>query len=163
MSYRDFEEFLESFNETGVRYLVVGAHAVAFHARPRATKDLDLFIDPTRDNAERVLAAIRIFFGGSDLGLSVDDLLDPDAIVQLGVAPIRIDLLCSLSGIRFEEAWRNRAEGAFGGVKTQFLSLNDLACVGARLGNRLPLQPAQHQVGRGETWPLAEVVRARRQ
>lgn len=79
MSYRDFEEFLESFNETGARYLVVGAHAVAFHARPRATKDLDLFIDPAPDNVERVLAGIRRFFGGSDLGISVDDLTDPDA------------------------------------------------------------------------------------
>lgn len=127
MSYRDFEEFLESFNENGVRYLVVGAHAVAFHARPRATKDLDLFLDPARINVQRALDAIRGFFGGADLGLSVEDLSDPDAVVQLGVAPIRIDLLCSLSGIdSFEEAWRNRAEGRFGRVATWFLSLDDL-------------------------------------
>ena len=127
MSYRDFEEFLESFNETGVRYLVVGAHAVAFHARPRATKDLDLFIDPTPDNVERALEAIRHFFGGSDLGLSIEDLTDPDAIVQLGVAPVRIDLLCSLSGVgSFKDAWKNRAEGNFGQVRAWFLSLDDL-------------------------------------
>jgi hypothetical protein len=127
MSYRDFEEFLESFHETGVRYLVVGAHAVAFHARPRATKDLDLLIDPSPDNVERVLQAIRRFFGGSDLGLCVEDLTDPDAVVQLGVAPVRIDLLCSLSGVAgFQAVWENRVEGRFGNVRASFLSLDDL-------------------------------------
>lgn len=127
MSYRDFEEFLESFHETGARYLIIGAHAVAFHARPRATKDLDLFIDPTPDNAERVLEAIRHFFGGSDLGLTTEDLTDTDAVVQLGVAPVRIDLLCSLSGVHsFAEAWKNRQQGSFGRVRAHFLSLDDL-------------------------------------
>ena len=71
----DYEEFLESLNAHGVRYLIVGAHAVAFHGHPRATKDLDVFIEATHDNAERTLSAIREFFGGSDASLSVADLI----------------------------------------------------------------------------------------
>jgi predicted nucleotidyltransferase len=101
----DYEEFVESLNQSGARYLIVGAHAVAFHARPRATKDLDIFIEPTPENAERVLAAIRQFLG-TDLGLDAQDLSTPGQIVQIGVAPSRIDLLSRLAGIEtFQAAW----------------------------------------------------------
>src|SRR3990172_11244958 len=93
MASPDYEEFIAALNENGVRYLVVGAHAVAFHARPRATKDLDILLDPTPTNARNVLAALREFFGGADLGYKVEDLTAPDWIIQLGVAPVRIDLL----------------------------------------------------------------------
>lgn len=127
MRSRDYEEFLESLNAHDVRYLVVGAHAVAFHARPRATKDLDILIEPTAENARRTLAAIRDFFGGSDLGLDAADLVKPDTVIQLGVAPSRIDLLASLAAIRdFQPAWENRAPGRFGDVPTQYISLADL-------------------------------------
>lgn len=127
MRYRDFEEFLASCNAHGVRYLVVGAHAVAFHARPRATKDLDVYVDPTAENAERLLTAIRDFFGGADLGFTVEDVTELDTVLQLGVAPVRIDLLSSLSGIEsFEQAWRQREDGAYGSVDTHYLSLDDL-------------------------------------
>jgi predicted nucleotidyltransferase len=126
MPERDYEEFLESLNANGVRYLIAGAHAVAFHARPRATKDLDIFHDPSADAAERLLAAIRAFFGGGDLGFKPSDLVDPDLIVQLGVAPIRIDLLSAVEGVpSFEQAWRNRVAGKYGGVETHYLSLED--------------------------------------
>ncbi len=123
----EYEEFLESFNAHGVKYLVVGAHAVAFHARPRATKDLDLFIAPTADNAARALAALRDLFGGFDLGVTEVDLTTPGRIVQLGIAPARIDLLASLSGIPdFEEAWERRIEARFGASRAPYLSLDDL-------------------------------------
>ncbi len=132
MRYRDFEEFLESLNAHGARYLVVGAHAVAFHARPRATKDLDVYVDPGRGNAERVLAAIRHFFGGADLGFTVKDLTELDSFVQLGVAPIRIDLIKSLSGVGcFETAWGRRVDAGYGQVPTHYLSLDDLIANGA--------------------------------
>ena len=68
MPSRDFEEFIAALNAHGVRYLIVGAHAVAFHARPRATRDLDVLIKPTSSNARRTLAALREFLGGSDMG-----------------------------------------------------------------------------------------------
>ncbi|MEW6356737.1 MAG: nucleotidyltransferase [Planctomycetota bacterium] len=127
MAPSDYEEFLESLNANGVRYLIVGAHAVAHHARPRATKDLDIFHDGSPDAARRILTAIKEFFGGADLGFSVDDLTDPNVIVQLGVAPVRIDLLSSLSGVPdFEEAWNRRADAKYAHVETQYLSLDDL-------------------------------------
>jgi hypothetical protein len=126
MSSRDYEEFLESFNSHGVRYLIVGAHAVAFHARPRATKDLDLLIDPSPENGLAALEAIRAFLG-TDLGLSADDLTDAGSIVQLGVAPSRIDILARLSSaIDFDTAWQSRADGRFATVPTQYLALDDL-------------------------------------
>ncbi len=127
MKSREYEEFLESLNGHAVRYLVVGAHAVAFHARPRATKDLDILIEPTLENAERTLAAIRDFFGGSDLGLTAEDVVEPDSIIQLGIAPSRIDLLSSLAGgSDFDSLWQARSRARFGSVDTQYLSLDDL-------------------------------------
>lgn len=127
MRYRDFEEFLASCNAHGVRYLVVGAHAVAFHAHPRATKDLDVYVEPTAENAERLLGAIRDFFGGAELGFTVDDVTNPDTILQLGVAPVRIDLLSSLAGVEsFERAWQRREDARYGSVDTHYMSLDDL-------------------------------------
>lgn len=126
MRSRDYEEFIESLNQLDVRYLIVGAHAVAFHARPRATKDLDVFIEPTSENAERVLDAIRQFLG-ADLGIKPRDLSTPGRIVQLGVAPTRIDLMSRLSGIPdFESVWQRRVDDVFGDIPTHYLSLEDL-------------------------------------
>jgi predicted nucleotidyltransferase len=126
MKSRDYEEFAESLNASGARYLIIGAHAVAFHARPRATKDFDVFIEPTPDNAERVLTALRDFLG-SDLGLKVEDLTAPGRIVQLGVAPSRIDLLSRLASLRdFASAWESRVDAKFGDVDAHYLSLDDL-------------------------------------
>ena len=92
----DAEDFRFWFEELSpaqrVRYLLIGAHAVALHARPRATKDLDVLLDPAPPNLRRTLVALSAFFGGADLGYSVEDLADPDAIIQLGLAPVRIDL-----------------------------------------------------------------------
>ncbi len=126
MSSRDYEEFLESFNNHGVRYLIVGAHAVAFHAQPRATKDLDLLIDQSPENGRAALEAIRTFLG-TDLGLSLDDLIETGSIVQLGVAPSRIDILAQLShATDFDTVWQARAVGRFANVPTQYLGLDDL-------------------------------------
>jgi len=124
---QDFEELLESFNAAGVRYLVGGAHALALHARPRATEDLDLFVDPTKTNARRVLEALRSFFGGSVPSyISVDALLDPDSILQLGVAPVRVDILSSLATTSFRRAYNRRVHAAFGSVPADYLSREDL-------------------------------------
>jgi len=126
MPSRDYEEFIAALNAHGVRYLVVGAHAVAFHGRPRATKDLDLLLDPSPENAAGTLAALREFFG-TDLGYSIDDLTDPGWFIQLGVAPVRIDLLTSLSGVPdFNTLWEHRVQGEFGGVPTAYVALDDL-------------------------------------
>jgi len=131
---RDYEEFVESLNQSGVRYLIVGAHAVAFHARPRATKDFDLLIDPTGENAERVLRAIRQFLG-TDLGLTREDLSTPGRVVQLGVAPSRIDLMAQISGIEdFQRAWERRVDAVFSDVPAHYLCLEDLIQAKASAG-----------------------------
>lgn len=127
MAFRDYEEFIAALDAHGVKYLLIGAHAVALHARPRATKDLDVLLDPAPRNLRRALQALRAFFGGADLGYSVQDLADPDAIIQLGVAPVRIDLTTAIPGCPdFGAAWARRADAAFGGVTAHFLGLDDL-------------------------------------
>jgi len=127
MAQQDYEEFFELLNANGVKFLIIGAHAVAFYARPRATKDIDILHEATKESAVGILKAIRAFLGGYDLGLTIDDLCNPDLIVQLGVAPVRIDLMCSLSGIgSFEDAWSKRTTGKYGETNVSYISLNDL-------------------------------------
>jgi len=127
MPHRDYEEFIASLNANRVRFLIVGAHALGFHARPRATKDLDIFYDPTPENCLRLFTAIRSFFGGASAGVAVEDLANPSNIIQLGVSPVRIDLLGSLSGIRdFESVWQRRIQAQYGDVEAGYLSLDDL-------------------------------------
>jgi len=127
MAFQDFEEFIAALNDHRVRYLICGAHAVAFHAQPRATKDLDVLIDPEPGNAGRALQAMRSFFGGADLGYSVSDFADPQWVIQLGVAPVRIDLLTSLAGVPdFEVAWNGRVDARFGAVDAHYLGLDTL-------------------------------------
>ena len=124
---QDFEELLESLNARKVRYLIGGAHALAFHARPRATKDLDLFVAPTRANAERFIDALSDFFGGpAPSYVSIKTLLDPNLIVQLGVAPVRVDVLSHFGTLTFAEAWRARADAKFGAVDAHYLGRDQL-------------------------------------
>jgi predicted nucleotidyltransferase len=122
---RDFVEMLSAFSASGVEYLVVGAHALAVHARPRATGDLDLWIRPTPDNAQRVMSALRNF--GAPLGgVSQRDLEIPEQVLQLGVVPNRIDLLTSITGVHFESAWPRRHEVSIEGVQVPILGREDL-------------------------------------
>lgn len=119
---QDFEELLASFHSRSVRYLIGGAHALALHGRPRATKDLDLFIDPTRTNAERTVRALGDFFGGrAPSYVSVEALIDRASIVQLGVAPIRVDLISTFGTLTFRQAWAKRVDAHFGKVPAHFL------------------------------------------
>jgi hypothetical protein len=124
---QDFEELLASLNARRARYLLGGAHALAFHARPRATKDLDLFIAPTRPNARRFIEALRDFFGCDPPSyVTAEALLDPDVILQLGVAPVRIDVLSHFATVTFAEAWRARVDARFGAVPAHYLGKEHL-------------------------------------
>lgn len=115
MESRDYEEFIASFNARGVRYLVVGALAVTLHTRSRAIRDLGSLVGPTPANGRRVLAALRDFFAGADLGYLVGSILDPGSSLQLGVAPVRIDLISVIPGLKsLGAAWKNRVDGRFG-------------------------------------------------
>lgn len=118
----DFREFLEALNTHRVRYLVAGGFALAAHGHPRYTKDLDIWVEVSEDNAAKLLAALNDFGMGS-LGLSVADFLTEDIVIQLGYEPNRIDLLTGLSGVRFNEAYPRRMLANLADVETAVLDV----------------------------------------
>jgi hypothetical protein len=125
MLSKDFKEFIELLNEHKVRYLVVGGYAVAFHGHPRYTKDLDVWIDLSPENADNIIKALEKFGFGS-LGLKPEDFLEIDQIVQLGYPPNRIDILTTLKKIKFEDCYTARVEVEIQGVKINFIDLENL-------------------------------------
>lgn len=121
----DFKELLLAFNANSVEYLVVGAHALAAYGHVRATKDLDVWVSPTRENAGRVLKALSDF--GAPLGdLTIEDLSKPGTIFQIGVPPLRIDVITAIDGVDFAGAWPDRFETRFGTVPAFVISRRDL-------------------------------------
>jgi hypothetical protein len=104
---RDFSEMLSALSDAGAEYILVGAHAMAAHGLPRATGDMDLWVRPSPENAERVWRALAEF--GTPLDqLSQKDLTEPEMVFQIGVVPNRIDLLTSVTGVDFQDAWTRR-------------------------------------------------------
>ena len=122
---KDFEELLKLFNKNRVRYCIVGAYAVAFHARPRYTKDMDILVEPTIENSKRIVKAL-IEFGFESLGLSEKDFSQEGKIMQLGYEPVRIDIITSIAGCSFKEIWRNKTVGMYGKQKVFFIGLKEL-------------------------------------
>ena len=118
---KDWREFLELLNSNGVEYLVVGAFAVAFHGYPRYTGDLDLFFRPSSENAKRVMQTL-VKFGFGRVGIHEEDLSSPNKVIQLGMTPNRIDLLTSISGVSFQEAWDTRIEADLDGIPVNFIN-----------------------------------------
>ena len=125
MANKDFEELFECLSGRNVKALVVGAHAVAFHAKPRYTKDVDILVEPSQANAKRLLQALQDFGFGS-LDLEVDDFSHPGKIVQLGYEPNRVDFITSLGTLSFEESWAGRVAGRYGDQPVFFLGLREL-------------------------------------
>ncbi len=121
----DFRDMLSALSGTGADFLVVGAYALAAHGMPRATADIDLWVRPNRENAERVMNALRQF-GAPLFDLTVDDLSEPGTVFQIGVAPRRIDILTRISGVDFDEAWEDRRIIDFAGVVIPTLSRRHL-------------------------------------
>ena len=107
MLNKDFKEFIESLRSNGVNFLVVGAHALAAHGRPRYTGDLDIWVQPAPENIARLIAALNAF-GFSSLGIRAEDFAVPEAMVQLGYPPARIDLLTAIDGVTFDECYGQR-------------------------------------------------------
>jgi hypothetical protein len=103
----DFRDILQCLNEAGAKYLIVGAYAVIYHSEPRYTKDLDIWAEPTPDNAKKVWNAL-VKFGAPLADLTLADLSNPDIVFQMGVEPNRIDIILDVEGLRFAEAWENR-------------------------------------------------------
>ncbi|HEY6807042.1 MAG TPA: DUF6036 family nucleotidyltransferase [Pyrinomonadaceae bacterium] len=122
---QDFRELLLAFNDINVEYLVIGAHALAAYGHVRATKDLDLWVKPDPENADRVIAALTNF-GAPLLDLSREDLTTIGTVFQIGMAPLRIDLVTSIDGVEFVDAWFDRSQIDFGGVPVFVISKQHL-------------------------------------
>ena len=108
--FSDFKELLQSFNAHNVRYLIVGGYAVSFHAQPRATKNLDLFIKADPANAKSAYAALADFEMPLD-NITVEDLANAKKFIRFGVEPVAVDILPSIDGVGFDDAWERRVEG----------------------------------------------------
>ena len=122
---RDFKEFIHSLNDNGVRYLVVGGYAVALHGYPRYTKDMDVWVDMTSENASKILKALDQFGFGS-LDVKESDFTVPDQMLQLGYPPGRIDILTTLPGVDFPECYLARTIVEVDGVPVNFIDLENL-------------------------------------
>ena len=121
----DFLDLLTALNAAEARFLVVGGYAVGVHGRPRATKDLDLWIEASADNARRVMHALRDF-GAPLADLVAQDLETPGIGFKMGEPPARVDVLTEIEGVRFEDAWPRRVEASFGAVKCAVIGRSDL-------------------------------------
>ena len=109
----DYKDLLSLLNAEQARYLIIGGFALAHHGRPRYTKDLDIWIDANGDNPTRVYRALARF-GAPLESVSEDDLKDPETILQIGVEPVRVDLLSDIPGVRFDECWQRKEAGYYG-------------------------------------------------
>ena len=116
----DYKELLALFNAHDVGYIIIGAYALAFHGAPRYTGDLDILVRPDRENGGRILRALEGFGFGS-LELTVDDFAIPDRVVQLGMPPVRVDIMTSITGVSWDEADASRVAGRFGTVPVSYI------------------------------------------
>lgn len=134
----DFKELLELFNANKVEYVIVGGYALAFHGAPRFTGDIDLFVSSDRDNAKRILAALKQFGFGS-LELSEEDFTCPDRVIQLGVPPVRIDIMTSLTDLSWQRVASNKVACSYGNTQVYFISKEDLISNKKALGRKKDL------------------------
>ncbi|MCE7057988.1 hypothetical protein LZF95_25105 [Algoriphagus sp. AGSA1] len=124
----DFVDFIELLNKYNVEYLIIGAHALAYHGRPRHTGDLDIWINPKPENASKLVNVLKDFGFGS-LGLSTADFLKDGYVTQLGYPPLRIDILNSISGVEFESAYKEKITTSIDELKVNFINLLDFICL----------------------------------
>jgi hypothetical protein len=117
---KDFREFLALLNAHSVDFIIVGGYALAYHGVPRYTGDIDVFVKPERKNAKRIINALAEFGFGS-LELSVEDFQKKDSVVQLGLPPVRIDIITSISGVTWEQAEASKVPGAYGDVSVCYI------------------------------------------
>jgi hypothetical protein len=131
----DFRDLLALFNAYQVDYMIIGAHALAYHGAPRYTGDMDLLVRPDPENAQRILQALDEFgFGG--LGLVAQDFATPGKVIQLGVVPVRVDIVTSITGVTWEEAAAGRVHGKYGDVSVCFIGRNEFILNKQALGRK---------------------------
>jgi len=122
---QDFKEFIQSLNDNGVRYLVIGGYAVAFHGHPRYTKDMDVWVGMDAENATNIVKAL-VQFGFASLGLQASDFTAPDQIIQLGYPPNLIDVITTASGVDFDACYTSRVQEEIDGIQVNFIDLESL-------------------------------------
>ncbi len=122
---KDYEEFLALLNKHKVRYCIIGAFALAFHSRPRYTKDIDVLVEASADNAKKILKVLDGFGFGS-LNLTAEDLTAEGNIIQLGYEPVRIDIMISIKGLDFSKVWRKRVTGPYGQQTVNYIDRQNL-------------------------------------
>jgi predicted nucleotidyltransferase len=125
MLNQDFKEFIKSLNNNDVRYLVIGGYAVALHGYPRYTKDIDIWVELSPNNAKKIIQALDDFGFGS-LKLKESDFLEADMIIQLGYPPNRIDIILSPAGVDFQTCYTNRVVVEVEGIQVNFIDLENL-------------------------------------
>lgn len=122
---QDFNDLLKLFNVHDVKYMIVGGYALAYHGHPRYTGDIDIFVKSDPENASKIMAALDEFGFGS-IGIQQEDFEAPDQVIQLGVPPVRIDIVTSISGVTWEEASAYCVQGVYGETQVQFIGLKEL-------------------------------------
>jgi hypothetical protein len=132
----DFRDLLQNFNAAGVRYLIVGGYAVMVHTEPRYTKDLDIWIEPEQANARSVLSTLAAFGAPTD-SVKESDLTEPEVFFQIGIDPIRMDILTSVKGLAFRSAWDRKVVVDFGGVSAPVLCREDIIAAAKITSGRL--------------------------
>jgi len=122
---KNFKDMLSALNDAGAEYLVVGAHALGAYGQLRATGDFDIWLRRTPENVDRVWTALEVY-GAPRRTLTKADLCTPDNIYQIGVAPFRIDIITSITGVEFDDAWKRRNQTQLDGITVAVLSRDDL-------------------------------------
>jgi predicted nucleotidyltransferase len=135
---QDFRELLALLNEHKIDYIIIGAYALAFHGVPRYTGDIDIFVKPDTINAQRIMSVLDKFGFGS-VGLKAEDFENPDKVIQLGVPPVRVDIVTSITGITWEEAFSGRVEGKYGDVRVYYIGREQLILNKRALGRKKDL------------------------
>ena len=143
--YQDYKDLLSAFNAHGVKYLIVGGYAVIFHAQPRFTRDLDLFIRADSENAKAAYAALTAF-GAPLQHIQIEELSDPKNFFRFGREPHAVDILPTIDGVDFDVAWERRVEGIIdpqGGLTANFISAADLVASKIAAGRPQDLADAE--------------------
>jgi len=140
----DFKEWLELLNEKKVKYVIVGAHALAFYGHPRSTGDLDILIEAGEENAHKIIDVMDKF-GVASLGWTVKDLLEKDSVIQIGVAPVRIDIINSLTGVSWTEIDSGKVKGFYENIQVFYIGRKEF------IKNKLAL-------GRKKDWADLEAL-----
>lgn len=140
-----YKELLQLLNEFQVEYLIVGGFAVMKYSEPRYTKDLDVWVHSSPRNSVRVFEALKKFGAPLEQDGVTAETFAGQVVYQIGIAPVRIDILTQITGVQFPDAWRKRVGSTFFGVPVQFISLDDLVTNKRALGRDSDLKDLQQR------------------